>query len=215
VFKVLVVDDHPIFRQGLIRIISKMPDFVVSAEASDGDEALSKLNGEDFDLMILDISMPGRSGLDIIKEVKKSKPQTKILVLTIHPSNQYALRSLKAGASGYLTKERAPDELTEALETISRGAKYIPSSEAGNLVLNWGKDEETPLHQTLSDREFQIMHMIVLGEKVSDIAGELLISVKTVKTHRSRLMLKMNMKSNAELIHYAIKNNIINVNNVP
>jgi two-component system, NarL family, invasion response regulator UvrY len=215
VHKVLVVDDHPIFRQGLIRIISKLPDFLVAAEASDGVEALSKLNSDEYDLMILDISMPGRSGLDIIKEVKKLKPHTKILVLTIHPSNQYALRSLKAGASGYLTKERAPEELTEALRTISKGAKYIPSSEAGNLVLNWGKDEETPLHQTLSDREFQIMHMIAVGEKVSDIAKELLISVKTVKTHRSRLMLKMNMKSNAELIHYAIKNSIINVDNVP
>jgi DNA-binding NarL/FixJ family response regulator len=212
-FKVLLVDDHPIFRQGLMRIISKIPDFVVSDEASNGEEALSKIINNEYDLMILDLSMPGRSGLDVIKEVKKIKPKLKILVLTIHPSNQYALRALKAGASGYLTKEKAPDELTEALTTVARGAKYVPSADAGDLVLNWDKDVETPVHETLSDREFQIMRMIATGVKVSDIARDLLISVKTVKTHRSRLMLKMKMKSNAELIHYAIKNNIIDMNN--
>jgi two-component system, NarL family, invasion response regulator UvrY len=211
-YKVLLVDDHPIFRQGLMRIISKMPDFVISDEASNGEEALSKISSNEYDLMILDISMPGRSGLDIIREVRKMKPKLKILVLTIHPSNQYALRALKAGAAGYLTKEKAPDDLTEALTTVARGAKYVPSADAGELVLNWGKDVEAPVHETLSDREFQIMRMIATGEKVSDIARDLLISVKTVKTHRSRLMLKMKMKSNAALIHYAIKNHIVDMN---
>jgi two-component system, NarL family, invasion response regulator UvrY len=209
VINVLTVDDHPIVREGLKRIITKIPDFNVIGEAANGEDAIKIISDCDCDLVILDLSMPGKSGLDVIKDLIKLKPRIKILVLTIHPSNQYALRALKAGASGYLTKERAADELYEALMTISRGNKYIPASEAGNLVLDWGKNTEKPLHETLSDREYQILCMIAVGKKVSDIARELYISVKTVKTHRSRLMLKMKLKSNAELIHYAVKNNIV------
>lgn len=208
-YSLLIVDDHPIFRQGVIRIISKNPEFNVIEEVSTGEEAIEEIKKNHYDIVLLDITLPGRNGLDIIREIKALKPSIRILVLTMHSENQYALRSIKAGAFGYLTKEKAPHELVEALRTIASGHKYIHSSVTEDIISIWRKDDEKPLHETLSNREYEIFHMLVHGKRVSEIADELTISVKTVKTHRSRILLKMNMKSNAELIHYAFKHSLI------
>ena len=207
--RILVVDDHPIFRQGVIRIISNTPDMIVAGEANDGQDALNKIMENDYDLILLDISMPRKTGIEVIRELRGINPKLKVLVLTIYPEKQYALRVLKAGASGYLTKERAPDELIQALRTVASGGKYIPSSIAESVVMDWGKTLEKPLHENLSNREYQIMRMIVSGQKVGEIARDLSISVKTVKTHRSRILSKMKMSGNTELIHYAIKNGLV------
>ena len=207
--RILVVDDHPIFRQGLIRIISSYPDIVVAGESHDGQDALSKISENDYDLLLLDISMPGKNCFDILKEVKNLRPKLPILILTMHPENQYALRMFKAGASGYLTKERAPAELIEAIRVVVSGRLYIPTSIAEHVILDWNKESERPPHESLSNREYQIMCMIASGKKVSEIAGDLSISVKTVKTHRSRLLAKMNMTTNAELFRYTIKHCLV------
>jgi two-component system invasion response regulator UvrY len=207
--RILVADDHPIFRQGVIRIISSTPDIVVAGEASNGQDALNKISENDYDLVLLDISMPHKTGIEVIRELRSIKPKLKVLVLTIYPEKQYALRVLKAGASGYLTKERAPDELIQALRTVASGGKYIPSSIAESVVMDWSKTVESPPHEILSNREYQIMRMIVSGQKVGEIAKDLSISVKTVKTHRSRILAKMKMNGNTELIHYAIKNGLV------
>lgn len=207
--RVLVVDDHPIFRQGLIRIISSTSDIVVAGESNDGQDALNKITENDYDLLLLDISMPGKNCFDVIKEIKNLRPKLPILILTMHPEGQYATRMFKAGASGYLTKERAPSELIEAIRIVSSGRMYIPSSIAEHMILDWKKDSEKPLHENLSNREYQIMCMIASGKKVSEIANLLSISVKTVKTHRSRLLAKMNMATNAELFHYTIKHRLV------
>ena len=207
--KILIADDHPIVRQGLKEIIEVTPDMMVGDEASNGQEALEKVRKNDFDVVLLDISMPGRSGLDILKELKSEKPELSVLILSMHPEEQYAVRVLKAGASGYLTKESAPDELIAAIRKTSKGRKYIPSSLAEKLALYLEIDDERPLHETLSDREYEVMRMIASGKTISEIAKKLFLSVKTISTYRSRILEKMRMKSNAELIHYALKNRLV------
>jgi len=182
---------------------------VVVDEAENGKECLDKLEKLDCDLLILDISMPGTNCFDLIKSIKSLRPKLPILIVTMHSEDQYALRMFKAGVSGYLNKEKAPTELVEAIRLVASGRMNIPSSVAEQAILGWRKESEKQIHENLSNREYQIMCMIVSGQKVSTIAQALSISVKTVKTHRSRLLQKMNMSTNAELFHYAIKHHLV------
>lgn len=207
--KILIADDHPVVRKGLKEIIEDIPDMVVGGEASNGQETVEKARKNDFDIVMLDISMPGRSGLDILKQLKSENPELSVLVLSMYPEEQYAVRVLKAGASGYLTKESAPDELIAAIRKVSIGRKYISSSLAEKLAGDLEIDAGRPLHETLSDREYQVMRMIASGKTGKEIAGELFLSVKTISTYRSRILEKMDMKSSAELTHYAIKHRLV------
>jgi len=208
--KILVADDHAIVREGLKQIIADIPDIVVADEASSGQEVLEKASKHDYDLVLLDITMPDRGGLDILKELKSQRPELPILVLSIHPEEQYAVRALKGGASGYLTKESAPDELIMAIRKASLGGKYISSSLAEKLAFDLETGIEKLPHETLSDREYQVMCMIALGKRVKEIAEELSLSKKTISTYRSRVLQKMQMKNNAELTRYAILNRLVN-----
>ena len=207
--KILIADDHPVVRKGLKEIIEEIPDMAVHGEASNGQETLEKVGKSDFDIVVLDISMPGISGLDILKQLKSEKPELSILVLSMYPEEQYAVRVLRAGASGYLTKESAPEELIAAIRKASKGGKYISSSLAEKLAFDLETDAERPLHETLSDREYQVLRMIASGKTGKEIGEELFLSVKTVSTYRARILEKMEMKSNAELTHYAIKHGLV------
>ena len=207
--KILVADDHPVVRQGIMRIIEDTPDMNVAGEAENGIEVLRQVKEKDFDLILLDISMPGRDGLEIVRELKKLKPKLAILILTMHPEKYYGLRMLQAGASGYLTKQNAPFELIEAIRKVSLGGMYISNSLAELLVSSRKAGEGQPEHAILSDREYQIMYKIATGKKVKDIAEELCISVKTIHVHRRHILEKMNMTSNAEIIHYAIQQGLL------
>jgi DNA-binding NarL/FixJ family response regulator len=193
------------FREGLKRIIGDSPDLIVAGEASTGIEVLDKARKEEFDIVVLDISMPGMTGLDVLKQLKTERPELPVLILSAHPEEQYAVRVLKAGASGYLTKESASDELIAAVQKIAAGRKYVTASLAEKLACEIENDMEKPLHETLSDREYQVLLMIASGKTVSQIGNELSLSVKTVSSYRTRILEKMRMKTNAELMHYAMK----------
>jgi two-component system invasion response regulator UvrY len=207
--RILIADDHPVFRQGLKQIIAETPDMVVTDEATDGWEVLKKARTGCCDVVLLDISMPSRNGIDVLVQLKKENPKLPVLMLSMHPEEQYAVRALKEGASGYLTKESAPDELIQAIRKASTGGKYVSSFLAERLasILHM-RSEELP-HETLSAREYQVMCMIGSGKKVTEIAREMSLSVKTVSTYRSRILEKMKMKNNAELTRYAINNSLI------
>jgi two-component system, NarL family, invasion response regulator UvrY len=207
--KILIADDHAIVREGLKQILSESPDLVVVAEASTGQEVLEKIAKNDLDLVVLDIAMPGRGGLDILKEIKSQRPRLSVLMLSMYPEEQYAVRVLKSGASGYLTKESAPAELVKAIRQISQGKKYISPSLAEKLAIDLEISPDRPPHETLSDREYQVMCMIASGKTLREIADGLSLSIKTISTYRSRILEKMNMKTNAELTHYAIKNRLV------
>jgi len=207
--RVLIADDHPIVRQGLKQIIAETSDMIVAEEASNGLEVLNKVGASNCDVVLLDISMPGRNGVDILRQLKDERPRLPVLILSIHPEEQYAVRALRAGASGYLTKESAPDELVAAIRKVSMGGKYVSSSLAEKLASDLKNNSAQLAHKSLSDREYQVMCMIASGKTVTEIAEELLLSVKTISTYRSRILEKMKMKSNAELTHYAIKNRLV------
>jgi two-component system invasion response regulator UvrY len=207
--KILIADDHTIFREGLKHILTEYPDMIIADEARNGREVLEKIWNNDYDMVLLDISMPGMTGLEALKQMKNDKPKLPVLVLSMHPEEQYAVRALRAGASGYLTKESAPDELMTAIRKISQGRKYITSSLAERLALEMETDSEKPLHDILSDREYQVLRMIAEGKTVKHIADELALSIKTVSTYRARIMEKMKMTSNAELMHYAMKHHLL------
>lgn len=207
--KIFIADDHAVVREGVKHILSEMSGIVVSDEASNGKEVLEKIGKKDFDLILLDIAMPGRDGLEILKDIKVQKPKLPVLILSMFPEDQYALRALKSGASGYLTKDSIPDELVKAVRKILKGGKYVSSSFSEKLLFSWDSDSERPIHETLSDREYQVMRMIASGKTLKEISDELSLSVKTVSTYRSRILDKMGMKNNAELTHYAIKNRLV------
>jgi len=207
--KLLVADDHAIVRKGIEQIIAETTDIVVTAEARNGQEVMDKVSKNVYDLVLLDIAMPGRDGLEVLKELKKNKPKLAVLMLSMYPEEQYAIRALRSGASGYLTKERAPDELIAAIRKVSSGGKYISSSLAEKIVHKLGNQSDAPLHEQLSDREYQIFIKLASGNTISEIADELVLSVKTISTYRARLLLKMNMKSNAEITRYAIENKLV------
>jgi DNA-binding NarL/FixJ family response regulator len=207
--KILTADDHPIVRQGLKQILSEESDMGVFGEAQNSQEVLELVQKQDWDIVILDITMPGRGGIDVLKELKHQYPKLPVLMLSVHPEDQYAVRALKAHASGYMTKDSAPEELVKAIRKILRGGKYISSTLAEKLAFDLETETEKPLHETLSDREHQVLLMIASGKTVSKIAEELSLSVKTIDTYRARILEKMKMKTNAELTHYAIKNGLV------
>jgi DNA-binding NarL/FixJ family response regulator len=207
--KVFIADDHAVVREGLKQICRETADLVVAGEAVNGLEALDRIRGEEWDVAVIDMTMPGRSGLEIVKELKRDRPQLPILVLSVHSEDQYAIRLLKAGAAGYLTKQSVPDELVDAIRRVVSGGKYVSPSLAEKLALQLDRDFANPPHEVLSDREFQVLRLIASGRTVSEIATELSLSVKTVSTYRSRILEKMNLNSNAELIRYAIENGLI------
>lgn len=207
--RIVIVDDHVIVRRGLNEILAESPDLVIVSECSNGQELIRLMGNELFDLVLLDISLPGRNGLDILKQVKTMKPQLSVLVMTMHPEEQYAIRALKAGASGYITKDSAPDELLLAIRKVSQGGRYISASLAEKLAFSLGDAGGKHLHELLSDREYQILCLIASGKTVSGISADLALSVKTVSTYRTRILEKMRMSNNAELSNYAIKNGLV------
>jgi two-component system, NarL family, invasion response regulator UvrY len=207
--KIFIADDHAVVREGLKHILSEIPDVLVAGEAGNGQEVLEKVGRKEYDLILLDIAMPGRDGLEILKDLKFQKPKLPVLILSMFPEEQYALRALKSGASGYLTKDSIPDELIKAVRKILNGGKYISSSFSEKLLFSFDNDAEKPIHETLSDREYQVLRMIASGKTLQGIADELSLSVKTISTYRSRILEKMGMNNNAELTHYAIKLNLV------
>lgn len=207
--KVLIADDHAIVREGLKQILADTKDITVSGEAENGLDAIRLVRQDKGDVLLLDISMPDRSGIEVLKQAKKEFPKLIVLMLTMHREDQYAIRSLKAGAAGFLNKQSAPAELVNAIRQVAAGRKYVSASLAQELANQIGEDRNVPLHETLSDREYQTLTMIASGKTVSDIASELVLSVKTISMYRSRLLQKMKLRHNAELTHYAIKNQLV------
>lgn len=207
--RILIADDHPIVRQGLGQLISKTTDMIVVDEASNGLEVLDKARASNCDVLLLDISMPGLHGLDIIRQLKKENPKLPILILSMHSEEQYAVRAFRAGASGYLTKQSAPDELLAAIRKVSIGGKYVSSSLAEKLAGDLEIGAGNLPHETLSNREYQVMLMISEGKTVAEIAEVLSLSVQTISTYRSRIMQKMQMKNNVELANYAVRNRLL------
>lgn len=207
--RVLVADDHAVVRKGLSQIIEETPDIELAAEASAGGDVLSLMREETFDVVVLDINMPGMDGLDALKQVRSEHPNQPILVLSMHPEEHYAVRVLKAGASGYLNKESAPDELVDALRRVSKGKRYVSAGVAEALLDQLDAPPDAPLHAMLSDREFQVLCLLSKGRTVSDIAGDLALSVKTISTYRARILDKMSMRNNAELTRYAIEHHLV------
>jgi DNA-binding NarL/FixJ family response regulator len=207
--RIVLADDHAIVREGLKRIVGDAADFTVAGEAADGTEVMRVVRETDFDVLVLDLSMPGRSGMELIKLVKAEKPKLRILVLSMHQEMQYAVRAIKSGASGYLTKESAPAQLEQAIRKIAAGGAYISSEVAEQLALGAmpGAAQALP-HESLSDREFQVFRLLVGGEGVSDIAHQLNLSVKTVSTHKANLMHKLGLANTTELVRYALKHGL-------
>jgi len=206
VIKVLVADDHAVVRRGLRQILAETNDILVGGEASTAAELWQLVERERWDTIILDIEMPGRSGLELLGELKRQYPKLPVLILTVYSEEQYAVRAIRAGASGFLTKESAPNQLVAAVRKVASGGRFITPELAERLASSLAGDSDALPHEALSDREFQVLCMIASGKTVSQIGQELSLSVKTISTHRTRILAKMNMKSNSELTHYAIKN---------
>jgi DNA-binding NarL/FixJ family response regulator len=207
--KILIADDHPVVRQGIKQILAETRDIVVADEAASGQEVMKKVMKTDYDVILLDISMPERNGLDILRELKSKKPKPAVLILSIYPEDQYAVRVLKLGAAGYLTKESVPEELISAIRKVAQGRKYISATLAEKLAIDLEINAEKPLHENLSDREYQVLCMIASGKRLKEIGDELNLSIKTISTYRTRILEKMKMGNNAELIRYALQNNLV------
>ncbi|MFH0793550.1 MAG: response regulator transcription factor [bacterium] len=207
--RVLIADDHPVVRRGLQEILGSETGFSVAGEAHNGAEAIELVRKQKFDVVLLDITMPGRSGLDVLKEIKQDFPRLPVLILSIHPEDQYAVRSLKAGADGYLTKESAPEELIKAIRKVMQGGKYVSASLAENLAFQLEAKTHRAPHETLSDREYQIFCLIASGKGLTEIGEDLSLSVKTISTYRTRILEKFGMKNNAELTRYALEHQLL------
>ena len=206
--RVLVADDHAIVREGLKRILEGQEDIEIAGEATNGHEVLERVREGGFDILMLDLSMPGKSGIELIKQVKDESPKLRVLVLTMHEEDQYAVRAIRAGASGYLTKESAPSQLVSAIRRLAEGRLYISPNVAEQLALDvQPRGDEAP-HKHLSDREFEVFQLLVSGRSVSDIAAQLHLSVKTVSTHKTRILQKMSAASVADLVRYAIRHHL-------
>lgn len=207
--KILIADDHTVVRKGLRQILlDEFPGAQIE-EVADGGELVKRVMAAKWDVVVSDLSMPGRSGLDALQQIKLSHPDLPVLILSIHPEEQYALRALKSGAAGYLSKDTAPDELVKAVQKVLLGKKYISQAIAEKLANAFSSDNSMHLHENLSDREFDVMKFLANGKSVSEIADMLSLSVTTVSTYRARIMTKMNLKSNSDLTKYAIENNLL------
>ena len=213
--RVLIADDHTIMREGLKQLLLAAGDLDVVGEARDGHEVLQQVRVLELDVLLLDMSMPGKSGMDLIKQVKAEKPRLRVLVLSMHQEHQYAVRAIKAGASGYLTKESASTQLVSAIRKVAGGGAFISAEVAEQLALGAMPHSEGPPHATLSDREFQVFRLLAAGSTVTDIATQLNLSGKTVSTHKARLMEKLNVGNQTELIHYALKHRLIDGPDAP
>jgi DNA-binding NarL/FixJ family response regulator len=207
--RVLLADDHAIVRAGLKEILADTGDIAVAGEATNGQEVLSLVSANDYDLAVLDMSMPGRNGIELIKLVKAEKPHLRILVLSMHSEEQYAVRAIRAGASGYLGKDSAADQLVAAIRRIAGGGAYVSSETAERLALDAGRASGAPPHTLLSDREFQVFQLIASGAAVGAIAKQLSLSVKTVSTHKTRILEKMGLANQAELVRYALEHRLL------
>ena len=206
---ILLVDDHTLVRAGLKQILSDIEDIGCIDEASTGEEVISQVNNNEYDIVLLDISMPGRSGIEILEQVKAMKPEQNVLILSMHPEEQYAVRCFKSGASGYITKDTAPSELISAIQQVSAGQKYVSANLAQRLAAYIQVDSDKPLHEQLSNREYEVLRMIASGIGNKGIAEQLSLSAKTISTYRARILDKLYLKTNAELTHYAIQNDLI------
>lgn len=208
--RILLTDDHILFRKGIKRLLEDNPQVIMLVEeASNAHELFAKLSISTFDLVVLDISMPDRSGLDILKQLKVEYPAMPVLILSMHPEDIYAVRMIKAGASGYITKSSAPDQLLTAIQKVANRNKYISESLAEKLAMFVSIDCTTALHEKLSDREFEVMRQISMGKRVNEIADNLFLSKKTVSTYRSRVLQKLNLANNAEIMKYALNNELV------
>ncbi len=207
--KILIVDDHAVVRAGVKQILAETSDLQVTGETGSGKEAVTMAGLGHYDIVLLDISIPDMNGLEVLKILNSEDESLPILMLSMYPEEQYAIRALKAGARGYLTKESAPDELISAIRKVSQGGRYISLSLAENLARYLGTDSEQSPHQMLSDREYQVMLMIASGKTVTEIADDLNLSVKTISTNRRRALQKMQMKNNAEFTYYAVKEGLV------
>jgi DNA-binding NarL/FixJ family response regulator len=207
--RILIADDHEIVRKGLNNVLTETLQPVKVEEARNGQEAMSKVLKGEYDLVVLDMKMPGKSGLDVLKEIRQHRPKLPVLILSMHPEEQFAIRAIRAGAAGYLTKECAGDELVLAIRKALKGERYISGSLAQILAGELDSDSEKPLHEILSDREYQVMLMIASGKTVGAIAKELCLSVKTISSYRTNILLKTRMKNNSEITHYAIQTKLV------
>lgn len=207
--RIIIVDDHAVVRQGIKQILSEMHEPVEIGEAGNGSDAMRLLREDHWDMVLLDISLPGKNGIEVLKQIKHEWKKLPVLILSMYSEDQYALRAIRAGASGYMTKESAPDELLSAIGKVRNGGRYISAEVAEKLVFELDATSDKLLHHTLSDREFEVMCLIASGRSVSEIAEMLSLSVKTISTYRSRLLEKMKMKHNAELTHYALKHGLV------
>jgi DNA-binding NarL/FixJ family response regulator len=207
--RILLADDHAVVRQGVKQIIAEAIGQAIFGEAQNVHELQEVVGSEHWDIVVLDLAMPGGNGLEALKQIKHNHPQLPVLILSMFPEDQYAVRTIIAGASGYLNKESAPEELVTAIRKILHGGKYISASVADELVLHARHEDDLPLHKHLSDREYQVLCLIASGKEVKEISAELALSAKTISTYRARLLEKMNMKTNAELTYYAIQNGLV------
>lgn len=208
--KILIVDDHPIVRDGLKQILGQSADLVVSGEAGNADEALALVRDSDFDLVVLDITLPGRTGIDLLRDLRRERPTLPVLMLSIHPEDELGIRAVKAGASGFLSKECASDDLVRAIQLIVAGNKYISRALADRLIEEIQRDTNRPPHEQLSDREYEVMSLIATGSSMKEVAAALSLSKSTVSTYRARILDKLNVKSNAEITRYAIHHGLVN-----
>ena len=207
--RILIADDHPILRRGLREILVRELEGATCGEAGNAYHVLSEVQSQDWDLVILDVTMPGRSGLDVLRELRSLRPRLPVLVLSVHPEDQLGTRVLKAGASGYMNKESAPEELIKAVRKVLEGSVYVSVAMAERLALDLRENVGRPLHETLSEREFEVLRMLASGKTVTEIAEELHLSVPTVSTHRAHILAKMNMTTTAALISYAVHNRLV------
>ena len=207
--KVLVADDHAVVRRGLRQILAETPDILVGGEASTLPEVRQRIHDERWDVVVLDINMPGGSGIELLAELRKESPSVRVLVLTVYSEEQYAIRAIRAGAAGFLTKESAPEKLLEAVRKVAAGGRYVSVELAETLASLVAGEAGGAAHERLSDREFEVFKMLASGRTVSQVAQDLNLSVKTVSTHRTRILKKMDMRTNAELTHYAVKSGIV------
>ena len=206
--RIVIADDHAIVREGLKRIVSGVTGMQVAGEAADGTEVMERVRELEFDILLLDLSMPGRSGMELIKRVRAEKPGLRILVLSMHQEQQYAVRAIKSGASGYLTKESAPAQLEQAIRKIAGGGAYVTSEVAEQLALGAMPGAQSAPHEALSDREFEVMRLLVAGVSVTEAAERLKVSVKTVSTHKANLMHKLGLANQTEMIRYAMRHGL-------